>query len=237
MYSDLYGTVAGILNSGRIGSVRSVVLRTDRTGAARGHAGWAPQWRTDLTHAGGGIILDHGWHQLYLLLNWFSQPVLSVSARTRTANPLHAPVEDEATIDLRFPAGEGRLELRWTAEGRSNSGEVVGTDGRIAIYDGGVVVHNDANVEEIRFAERLTESSFHPDWFQSMFQSVILDIGGGEATRNFAEAGILVNIVTAAYRSAQMGGEMCPLSSGGGVPGLETERVHGSGRGAGATTK
>jgi predicted dehydrogenase len=237
MYSDLYRTVAGVLASGRIGDIRSVRLRTDRTGAARGDAGWSPQWRTDLIHAGGGIILDHGWHQLYLLLNWFAQPVLSVSACTRTANPLHAPVEDEATIDLQFPDGDGWLELRWTAEDRSNSGEITGTHGRIAIYDGGIVVHNDANIEEIRFAGRLTESSFHPGWFELMFQRAILDIGGGEATRSFAEAGLLVEIVTAAYRSAQMGGEKCPVSPNGGVPGLGTDQVHGSGRGAGATSK
>jgi predicted dehydrogenase len=235
MYSDLYRTVAGALANGAIGEIRSVLLRTERTGAARGHDGWSPQWRTDLAHAGGGIILDHGWHQLYLLLNWFGQPVESVSAHTRTADPRNLPVEDEASIDLRFAGGTGRLELRWTAEGRANEGAIEGTRGKIAIYDDRIVVHNDANIEEIPFAGRLTESSFHPDWFQSMFRHDILDVGREEATRNFAEAGVLVGIVTAAYRSARIGGAYRPAI--GDVPGIGAERVHGSGRSASATPR
>lgn len=209
MYSDLYQTVAGVLASGRIGELRSIRLHTARTGAARGHAGWSPQWRIDLAHAGGGIVLDHGWHQLYLLLNWFGSQVESVSARTRTADPRHAPVEDEADIELHFPGGEAALELRWTAEDRSNGGDVRGTTGEIAIYDGSIVVHNGAIVEEIPFGGRLTESSSHPDWFESMFAVDIVDTGRDEAARTFAEAGTLVSLVTAIYRSARMDGAAC----------------------------
>jgi hypothetical protein len=60
---------------------------------------------------------------------------------------------------------------------------------------------------EIAFHDRLTQSSYHPEWFQRVFQSGILDKDRDEADRNFAEAGVLVGIVSAVYRSARAGGQ------------------------------
>jgi predicted dehydrogenase len=192
-----------------IGAVRTVELRIGRPDCARGNAGWRPDWRTDLTYAGGGIILDHGWHQLYLLLGWMRAPVEAVSAVTRTTNQRHYPVEDEALIDMLFPSAHGRIELSWVANGRTNGGMIRGSRGTITIHDDRLVIENSAGERELSFLGRLSESSYHPEWFRATFRANVLDERRDEADRNFAEAGVLVSAIQACYRSAQESGLPC----------------------------
>jgi UDP-N-acetylglucosamine 3-dehydrogenase len=206
MHSDLNRHVSAVLNAETIGSVHSIELRTGRPAAALGNEGWMPRWRTDLTHSGGGIILDHGWHQFYLLLGWMREPIQSVSATARTVNPRHAPVEDEATVEVQFATGTGHVELSWASKARTNDGFIQGSDGTIAIHDDRIEVKSGAGTRELRFAGRLTQSSYHPDWFQAMYHCNLLDADRTEADRNFAEAGVLVSTIQAAYDSAKAGG-------------------------------
>lgn len=215
MHSDLNEHVLRVIRGGEIGQIRSVLLRTGRPNAARGNDSWLPSWRTDMSHAGGGILLDHGWHQLYLLLGWMAEPVQSVSARARTTNPLHLPVEDEVEVDLQFPAGTGRIELSWTANERMNAGLIEGDAGTIEVADDRIVVRNRAGEHVYPFHDRLTQSSYHPEWFERMLRYNIFTNDRTEADRNFVEAGVLVDLITAAYRSARAGGEAYhPTSTG-----------------------
>lgn len=230
VHSDLNRHVLGALRAGAIGSVRAVALSIGRPDCALGNDGWNPRWRTDVAHSGGGIILDHGWHQFYLLMGWMGSPVEQVSATTRTVNPTHYPVEDEAKVELDFATGNGTIELTWTAEGRTNSGTIAGDRGTIRAYDDRVVVENARSARELRFSSRLSASSYHPDWFRAVFQYNVLNDRQDGADRNFAEAGELVSVIQAAYRSAHRGGEPCrPVSAGDGhVPSKETAVNNGN---------
>ncbi|HEY8685647.1 MAG TPA: Gfo/Idh/MocA family oxidoreductase [Chloroflexota bacterium] len=206
MHSDLNRHVSAVLEADTIGSILSIELQTGRPAAALGNGGWMPRWRTDLAHSGGGIILDHGWHQFYLLLGWMREPIQTVSATARTVDPRHAPVEDEAEVEMQFASGTGRVELSWTSKERTNRGFIQGSDGSIAIHDDRIEVQSGVKTRELPFAGRLTQSSYHPDWFQAMFRRNLLDEDRTEADRNFAEAGALVSAIQAAYDSAKAGG-------------------------------
>ena len=206
VHSDLNRHVSAVLNAEAIGSVHSIELRTGRPAAALGNGEWLPRWRTDLEHAGGGIILDHGWHQFYLLLGWMREPIESVSATARTVDPRHAPVEDEATVDVQFANGTGRVMLSWTSKERTNDGFIEGSDGTIAIHDDRIEVKSSVGTRELPFGGRLTQSSYHPDWFQAMYRCNLLAEDRAEADRNFVEAGVLVSTIQAAYDSAKAGG-------------------------------
>jgi predicted dehydrogenase len=165
-----------------------------------------PHWRTDRATSGGGILLDHGWHQLYLVLGWLGDEIEMVKAKTRTVDPRHAPVEDEVRLELTFARARARIELSWAAEERRNDGVVRGTLGEMAIYDDRIVVHNGDIERVVPFLDRLTQASYHPEWFRAVLQAGILDRSGGEADRNFAEAGLLIAVISAAYRSARAEG-------------------------------
>lgn len=208
-HSELNRSVAGALAEDTIGPVTSVDIRIGRPDCALGNGGWNPRWRTDLTHAGGGIILDHGWHQLYLLMGWMREPVETISARTRTVDRRHFPVEDEAVIDMHFPRGRGHIELSWAADARTNEGTIHGTRGTIRTYDDHIVIENGGGRRAVPFGSRVSQSSYHPDWFQAVFEWNILVKDRREADRNFAEAGVLVSAIRAAYRSARENGAPC----------------------------
>jgi predicted dehydrogenase len=242
MHSHLNRRVREVIESGEIGEIQTVALQTARPDAAKGNAGWQPLWRTSKEHAGGGIILDHGWHQLYLLMDWMAAWPSDVSCVARTADPRHAPVEDEATLDLTFPStgvGErhGRIELSWTAADRRNAGSIEGTAGHIEVHDDRIVVDGLRGRRDLPFDDRLTVSSYHPEWFQAMIACTILSPDNAEAERNFAEAGALVRIVRAAYQSAENGGTPCPVGSGDDGasvhPGKRAEPAYVRGSGAG----
>ncbi len=209
-HSGLNRMVRRTLAAGAIGRVREVTLRVGRTDIALGNAGWNPRWRTDVQHAGGGIILDHGWHQLYLLMGWIGEPVQMVSATTRTVDARHLPVEDEAIIDMRFPAASGHMELSWTAGGRENDGVIRGTRGTITTFDDRIEIDGDGGQRAVPFGDRVSRSSYHPEWFAAVFRHTVLVKSTCEADRNFAEAGAVIGTIRAAYRSASTDGAPFP---------------------------
>jgi len=50
------------LGSGSVGVPKEIEFSTERTEPAGGTG----SWRLDMKIAGGGILMDHGWHQIYL---------------------------------------------------------------------------------------------------------------------------------------------------------------------------
>lgn len=203
--SDLHRLVTAAMAEGAIGEVRHVVLRTLRPDCALGVPSWQPRWRTDPVYAGGGIVLDHGWHQLYLMARWIGAEPTAVQARLRTVQTVHAPVEDEAELDLSFPNATGRIELSWASEKRRNDGEIVGTKGTITIEDDRLAIRSDQGERVVPYGERLSDSSYHPEWFRALFAKVRADIHRQEGARNLGEARMLISTLSAAYHPAQSG--------------------------------
>ncbi len=197
--SDLHRLVTHILAEGTIGQIRHVTLRTLRPDCALGVPSWQPRWRTMPRYAGGGIVLDHGWHQLYLMANWIGAMPVWVAAQTGTALPVHLPVEDHAHIHLTFPDATGRIELSWAAGGRTNDGEIIGADGTILIEDDGLLVRTKSGEQTLRYGERLSDSSYHPEWFTALFSQILADDSHDEATRNLDEAEMLLGVLLHAY--------------------------------------
>jgi predicted dehydrogenase len=207
LYSDLHRLVNEALATGMIGDITTVTLRTFRPDCALGTECWQPRWRTDRSIAGGGIILDHGWHQLSLMLAWLGDGVEHVQACVDTRDARHAPVEDQATIDVFFPRSWGRIELSWAAAVRSNSGLIEGTTGRIVIGDDRIIVKHAGGYSERLYSGRLSASSYHPDWFEAFFHQTVLTPDRRGADRNFVQTALITGILAAAYRSAADSGQ------------------------------
>ncbi len=198
-HSDLHRLVSAVLRDGTIGPVTHVQLRTLRPDCALGVSSWQPRWRTDPKYAGGGIVLDHGWHQLYLMANWIGTNPDKVRAKLDTVAPVHLPVEDVATLDFDFPGATGRIELSWAAPARTNDGEIKGTRGSIAIEDDRLVIRTDDGEEVRPYAERLSDSSYHPEWFVALFNQILSDDSNTTGQANLREARMLLTTLFQAY--------------------------------------
>ena len=72
-FAPIFQKAMQAIASGRIGSVWHVEIFTLRDNVCKGRrrapAAKAEDWRTSREVAGGGILVDHGWHSFYLLLN------------------------------------------------------------------------------------------------------------------------------------------------------------------------
>ncbi len=158
-------------------------------------------WRLDRAEAGGGILMDHGWHAFYLMLFLTGREPRAITART--TSDLGFAVENGAQCELDFGGLVARIMLRWGADERKTAGTVRGSLGEIAIEDDRLIVRREgAEPETTRFAPALSASSYHPEWFPALladFREEILH--ADRRGTNFAEAVRVGELVAAAYRS------------------------------------
>ena len=70
MHASVVKAINEIIDSGKIGKVRSVTLNTFRNTHAKGVREWKTDWRRHKKWSGGGITMDHGSHSFYLTFDW-----------------------------------------------------------------------------------------------------------------------------------------------------------------------
>ncbi|MFD4272981.1 Gfo/Idh/MocA family oxidoreductase [Streptomyces cyaneofuscatus] len=132
-FNPIYTSVAGMLD--QIGTAFLVgghySFHTPDPGAG---------WRGDLGQAGGGCILDMGYHLIDLLLWYFGLPSRVIAEFSATALPEgRYDAEDTAVVQLGYDSGlYGSLVLsRWMAP-KTESLRVVGTGGSVVLTKGSV---------------------------------------------------------------------------------------------------
>jgi predicted dehydrogenase len=195
-YAPIVRRATEMLRSGTIGQLRGVEIETLRIQDCAVADPNHPNWRRDPAIAGGGVLMDHGWHAIYLARHWFGEEPTEVRAS------LHRPtakVEDEATLTLVFPSGSARIFLTWRAEMRRNTMRLIGEHGVIAIDDDML----SAGSESIRFESGLSAGSHHADWFAAMLPDVMARFRRPEtASESFDEAALCLSVIRRAYEMA-----------------------------------
>ena len=207
--------VRDLLQRKVIGEVTHVRWRTLRTKPAVTGDGRGINWRLDPAVAGGGILVDHGWHVFYILHGWLEQAPTRVSARLETRRHTQYPLEDTATIRLEFPHAAGEVLLTWAADARQTGAELEGTSGSIHVEDNTVVLKAagaDRAEQRWTFPSSLSEGSHHPDWFGGVADGFIVGMQDGAARRaNLSEASLCVAQLAMAQESSRQGGAWLPL--------------------------
>lgn len=196
-YAPIVRRATEMLRSGAIGQLRGVQIETLRIQDCAVADPDHPNWRRDPAIAGGGVLMDHGWHAIYLARDWFGEEPSEVRAalhRTGSNN-----VEDEATLTLVFPKGQAKIFLTWRADVRRNTMRLIGERGEIAIDDDTLRFGG----ESIPFESRLSAGSHHADWFAAMLPDVIASFRSPESARqSFDEAGLCLSVIRRAYQTA-----------------------------------
>ncbi len=210
-YAPIYEKAFEWIDQGRIGQVWHVEIFTLRDshckgaalGAAQGSAQPAEDWRKNRDVAGGGILVDHGWHAFYLLLNLVGAQPTSVVAKMHTDPEVSNALEDAVQTIIQFPEADGYIHLTWKAKMRRNSAIVHGQNGTLLIDDDRLLLTtHDGHREEITFESALSAGSHHADWFKRMLPDFIEEIKNpAERGKNFKEAGWCVGLMCAAYES------------------------------------
>ena len=189
------------LRRGDIGRLERVTIETERLRDFKGADPDHPNWRRDPAVAGGGILMDHGWHALYLALHWFEEDVRRVDASFHRPGP--GAVEDEAKVRLIFDRGEASIALTWNGTARRNSMQLVGDRGSMTIADDRLLVHTTAGDEDVMYPVALSGGSHHADWFAAFIPQLARYFEDPHSSRAaFDEAAACFSIIQRAYAAA-----------------------------------
>jgi predicted dehydrogenase/uncharacterized membrane protein YbhN (UPF0104 family) len=201
-YSPQWQTVSRLLP--RIGRVHLVEYEVHRTGANPGNPNWSPDWRTDRSLAGGGILFDHGAHIFYQLRSVLGDPA-AVQATVRTLRHSDYGVEDSAFVVLDHGDRLAEVRLTWAARRRSIRFHFVGSEGELTGDDEHVLVRA-ADTEEVSFAEGMSRSSSHSEWYAPLMRSFVDRVRRGDTeTAPLEEALYVARVIARAYASSEQG--------------------------------
>jgi len=198
-YSEAFRVVSELLTDGAVGALSAISFDTARNGCA---AATADNWRVRAAVAGGGILVDHGWHAFYLLLALAQERPLRVRATLERRRYVDAEVEDTALCAIDFPSLAAEIRLTWAASERHTRWSLIGRDGQLTIDDDRLVLHGRGGEHTRQLTTALSAGSHHPDWFGG----VIAEFGRAldDPTRpaaNQAEAELCVRMLNLAYAS------------------------------------
>ncbi|MFA6316615.1 MAG: Gfo/Idh/MocA family oxidoreductase [Elusimicrobiota bacterium] len=197
LYAPIIAKLVENVTSGVLGKISHVEFHTLRDKPA-GQA--VPgSWRTSADLSGGGILVDHGWHCLYILRRLLGErpKVLAVKLE-----PDSGAVDEEATVFLRTSTATALVYLTWRASSRSNRVVVYGSGGAAELLDDELVISRGPNVARTSFEEKLSKGSAHPEWFEAMLGDFSRALRHPETARqNLEEAAFCVSAISLAYKS------------------------------------
>jgi predicted dehydrogenase len=195
-YAPIIRRATDALRSDAVGTLREIEIDTLRIEDCAAADPNNPNWRRDPALAGGGILMDHGWHAIYLARHWFGEDPAAIEVELhRTA----IGIEDEAELTLHFPTGCARIFLTWRAETRRNTIRLKGDRGTIAIEDDVLKI----GAQVTPFQSALSAGSHHADWFAAMLPDVIDSFRSpANAWAEFEEAAICLSTIRRAYEIA-----------------------------------
>lgn len=210
-YAPLWRKAVQFIRENRIGRVYSLsltVLRPPNSG------GGVSNWRKCAEIAGGGVLLDHGWHHIYLILSLLQEPPRFISARMDGSRINGSPFFDEsAEVILSFPAAEARLYLTWQASCRRNYGIIRGDRGELFLEDDHLLLcPENRSPTRYDFPVALSASSHHWEWMESViedFHQEVMDVG--LRGRNLSEAKWCAHLIHLAYQSHREGSCFIPV--------------------------
>ncbi len=206
-YAPIIRTAKRTLRRGDVGAVTHVRLETIRTTPPT-DAGDGGTWRLDPARAGGGIMVDHGWHAFYLARHLVDADPVAITAVTSQRKFTTAGVEDTAECAVEFPNARAEIFLTWAGDVRRNTGMVTGALGSVTIADRTLVTAvGERTPVETAFAQPLSAGSYHADWFATMLDDFHQELHDPNVRgENFREAEACCRLVERGYQSAANGG-------------------------------
>jgi predicted dehydrogenase len=208
-FAPICRKISELISSGALGQIHHCDWQVLRTGPSI--TADARNWRLDPDKAGGGILVDHGWHAFYLVIDWMGADPSSVQASLENRRHLDLAVEDTAIVTLRFDSLErhgstANIFLTWASPQRRNSGTIQGTLARLTIEDDWLkLARNDGGEERFHFTTELSSGSHHPDWFRFVAEEFAGELKGSPRPgRNLRVAQLCLRLVEQSKASSRV---------------------------------
>src|SRR2546427_8904633 len=138
-FTPVWRPIAGWLRAEAIGrwylAEFAVYRQAADPGARAALQGRGPPWRGTRVASGGGVLVDHGAHVVYQLLD-VAGPPTTIAAWTGRLRHRDYDVEDTASVVLEYPDRVATLLLTWAAGRRETVVRFVGEAGVIGVAGG-----------------------------------------------------------------------------------------------------
>lgn len=199
-YNPAWLQVRDWLDDGWIGAWRLAEFAVYRQFADQGSRPDARPWRGASTESRGGVLLDHGTHLIYQVLDVAGMPS---AVRSWTGRLLHQEydVEDTAALVLEYPDRAAVMFLTWAARHRENRIRFVGESGSIEWVDGELRLERDGRVERFDFARELDKASYWR-WFACLFQDFIAAMDGRDGEPSLQDIASVAGVLELAYEAS-----------------------------------
>jgi predicted dehydrogenase len=138
-----------------------------RPAADLGAARAALPWRGQAAESRGGVLLDHGTHLLYQLLD-VAGPPTAVRAWTGRLRHASYDVEDTAHLLLEFPGRLAKMFLTWAGRTRENRIRFIGESGTIEWSGGLLTLERARHTATFDHTAELRKESY-ATWFADLF--------------------------------------------------------------------
>jgi predicted dehydrogenase len=202
-YNPVWVQLRKWLAEGAIGRWHLAELQVYRLMADRGASADETPWRGLRADAGGGILLDHGTHLIYELLDVAGVPP-RVRAWTGLLRHRDYDVEDSAHLLLEYPERLGVMFLTWAARHRESHVRFIGDTGSIDWIGGVLRLEREGDVESFDFSAQLDKSAY-PAWFAGLFNAFANAMDANDLEPSLLDIGNVAAVLEAAYEAAGTG--------------------------------
>jgi predicted dehydrogenase len=203
-YNPVWGQIRTWLAEDRIGRWHLAEVAVYRAEADRGSSTSATPWRGVQQHALGGVLLDHGTHLFYALMDLGGVPH-TVRAWTSKLRHRTYDVEDTAQVILEYPNRAATMFLSWAGHQRENRIRIIGERGVIEWAGGALSLSTGASATESIDLTAQSSKTSYVGWFGDLFTDFTRALDAGDGERYLADVARVAAVLEAAYRSAATG--------------------------------
>src|SRR5213596_2662485 len=206
-YNPVWVRVKEWLAAGAIGPWHLAEFAVYRLTADPGRETGATPWRGTSAAGRGGVLLDHGTHLIYQMLDVAGLPA-AVSAWTGRLRHRAYEVEDTASVHFEYPERLVTMFFTWAARQRENRIRFAGEHGAIEWVGGELRLERGGRLERHDFSAELDKAAYHR-WFAGLFESFIASLDRGDPIRAAApyldDIRRVATVVEHAYEAANTG--------------------------------
>lgn len=174
-YSPHYLKAKEIISSNG-GRLERLQMNTLRTTYSHGNEDWDPDWRVHYDISGGGVLMDHGYHNIYLAMFLFG-------CEFKEAKLNHIEFFDDSRIEkkvnceLLFSCNGSRsscdasveINLEWNSDKREIKNVFFEGDHQIELCENKIISNGDV----FEFEHALSGDSVHGAWYPDVFADFI----------------------------------------------------------------
>jgi len=196
-FNPVWRRVNGWLDEELIGRWYLAEFRVYRLAADRGTDNSAVPWSGRRADGRGGVLLDHGTHLIYELLD-VAGPPAAVRAWTGRLRHGAYDVEDTAQLLFDYPDRLASMFLTWAARRRETEIRFLGERGSITWSGGTLTLERDGKTESFDHSAELDKASY-VKWFAELFHAFAATLDSGDCARQVADIAQVAAVLEDAY--------------------------------------